>query len=87
MSGYAPLPPAVQSQDARTRWDIPFPRTTSALPEDADLLFGYCAIVDTLIDAGAEYQAAVNRWQEPPQGMASGRVRARIVARGFAPKS
>jgi ankyrin repeat protein len=47
----------------------------------------YCAIVDTLVDAGAEYPAAVNRWNQPPQGMASSRVRARLIERGFVPTS
>lgn len=47
----------------------------------------YCAIVDTLIDAGAEYPAAINRWNEPPQGMASSRVRARLIERGFVTRS
>jgi len=45
----------------------------------------YCTIVDALIDAGAQYEAAINRWNEPLQRMASRGVRARLVARGFAP--
>lgn len=47
----------------------------------------YCAIVDTLIDAGAQYEPTINRWNQPLQGMASSRVRARLVARGFVPAS
>ncbi len=45
----------------------------------------YRAIVDTLIDAGATYDAATNRWNEPPQGMASRPVRGRLIERGFVP--
>lgn len=45
----------------------------------------YCAIVDALIDAGAQYEAAINRWNEPLQRMASASVRARLMARGFVP--
>lgn len=47
----------------------------------------YCTIVDALIDAGAQYEAAINRWNEPLQHMATRSVRARLLARGFVPSS
>lgn len=43
----------------------------------------YCSIVDLLLDAGATWEAAVNRWNEPPQGSASRRVAKRLRERGF----
>jgi ankyrin repeat protein len=45
----------------------------------------YCAIVDTLIDAGADYAPSINRWNERAEHMASRRVRARMIERGFVP--
>jgi ankyrin repeat protein len=47
----------------------------------------YCAVVDALIDAGATYPESINRWNEPAPGMASRRVRAQFIKRGFAPSA
>jgi hypothetical protein len=38
-----------------------------------------------LLDAGAERAASINRWGEPPEGMASPVVESLLRARGFAP--
>lgn len=43
----------------------------------------YRAVVDALIDGGAEYAASVNKWGEPPIGSAG--VRAHLLKRGFGP--
>lgn len=45
----------------------------------------YVAIVGMLLDAGATREAAINRWQEPPESMARPAVVALLRARGFAP--
>ena len=43
----------------------------------------YCTIVDLLIDRGAKRGASFNKSGEPPEQMASPRVKARLEARGF----
>lgn len=43
----------------------------------------YCAIVDMLVDAGSERSASINRWGEPPEGMASKRVAKYLKERGL----
>ena len=45
----------------------------------------FVAIVDLLIDAGATREAAINKWGEPPEGMATSTVRTRLHERGFVP--
>lgn len=45
----------------------------------------YCAVVDLLLDAGPDRAASLNRWGEPPEGMASRRVAALLRRRGFSP--
>jgi ankyrin repeat protein len=47
----------------------------------------YCAIVDALIDAGSSYSAAINRWDQPAEKLASPAVRAHLMARGFGPET
>lgn len=42
----------------------------------------YIAIVDALVAAGAERLPSINRWGEPPEGMASPRVAAHLIANG-----
>lgn len=42
----------------------------------------YIAIVDALLAAGAERLPSINRWGEPPEGMASPAVAKQLVARG-----
>jgi ankyrin repeat protein len=44
----------------------------------------YCAVVELLIDAGADRETAINRWGEPPESMASRRVAALLRRRGGA---
>lgn len=39
----------------------------------------YCAVVDLLRAAGATREASINRWNEPPEGMATPRVADRIT--------
>ncbi len=46
---------------------------------DADC--DYCAIIDTLFDAGADYAASINRWGIQPEEIASGPVAALIRSR------
>jgi len=43
----------------------------------------YCAVVENLIDAGASYEAACNKWEAGPDQMASDRVVALLKSRGF----
>lgn len=50
---------------------------------DAD----YMAVLDALIAAGATLPASLNRWGEPPAGLASAAVAAHLRERGIAPKS
>jgi len=45
----------------------------------------YCAVVEALLDAGASWEAAVNKWGEPPFNTASKRVAARLRERAFGP--
>jgi ankyrin repeat protein len=45
----------------------------------------YCAIVEMLLDAGSAREPAINKWNEPPESMASRRVAALLRRRGFAP--
>jgi hypothetical protein len=45
----------------------------------------YCAIVEILLDAGSAREPAINKWNEPPESMASRRVAALLRRRGFAP--
>jgi ankyrin repeat protein len=47
----------------------------------------YLACVDVLLDAGSDFDAAKNKWGEPPHALASKRVRDRLVKRGFVPRS
>ena len=47
----------------------------------------YCAIVELLLDAGSAREPAINKWNEPPESMASRRVAALLRRRGFAPPS
>jgi ankyrin repeat protein len=41
----------------------------------------YCAIVDLLLDAGADRETSINKWGEPPENMASARVAKRLKER------
>jgi ankyrin repeat protein len=43
------------------------------------------AVVSLLLDAGASYAASINRWGEPPMGMASPGVQEVFRSRGLAP--
>jgi ankyrin repeat protein len=43
----------------------------------------YCAVVESLIDAGANYAAACNRWGVGPEQGASERVASVLKSRGF----
>jgi ankyrin repeat protein len=43
------------------------------------------AVVGLLLDAGSDRAASFNRWNEPPESMASPAVEALLRARGFAP--
>lgn len=45
----------------------------------------YVAIVSALLDAGSDRATSINRWNEPPEDMASRRVTALLIERGFAP--
>ena len=45
----------------------------------------YGAIIDLLLDAGANREASFNRWGAPPEALASRGIRALLRARGFAP--
>lgn len=49
---------------------------------DAD----YTAALDLLLAAGAERAASINRWNEPPENLASDVVADHLRARGFAPE-
>jgi len=42
----------------------------------------YIAIVDALLEAGAERVPSINRWGEPPEGMASPAVAKHLIATG-----
>ncbi len=42
----------------------------------------YIAIVDALLTAGAEREPSINRWGEPPEGMASPAVAKHLIASG-----
>jgi ankyrin repeat protein len=44
----------------------------------------YCAIVDVLIDAGAERTVSINKAGVPPEILATPRVQEKLVERGFA---
>ncbi len=46
----------------------------------------YLACVDVLLDAGSDFDAANNKWGEPPHELASKRVRDRLIKRGFVPR-
>jgi ankyrin repeat protein len=48
---------------------------------DAD----YVAVIDLLLEAKAERAPSFNRWNEPPEDLASDAVADHLVARGFAP--
>jgi hypothetical protein len=41
----------------------------------------HCAIVDMLIEAGAERDASINKWGELPEGMASKQVAKHLAER------
>lgn len=43
----------------------------------------YARVASALLDAGATRDAAINRWQEPPESFAAPAVRALFVSRGF----
>lgn len=45
----------------------------------------YVAVVDLLLDTGSERRASYNRWNEPPESLASPEVQQLLRARGFAP--
>jgi ankyrin repeat protein len=45
----------------------------------------YIAIVDVLLEAGAEREPSFNRWGAPPEELASAAVAAHLRSRGFAP--
>ena len=45
----------------------------------------YLAVVDLLLDAGAAREPSFNRWNEPPEALASDAVAEHLRARGFAP--
>ena len=46
----------------------------------------YLAIVDLLLDAGAQREPSYNHWGEPPENLCSEAVEARLRERGFAPE-
>ena len=56
----------------------------SANSRDAD--DDYIAIVDLLIDAHSEREPSFNKWNEPPEALASDAVADHLRARGFAPE-
>jgi ankyrin repeat protein len=49
---------------------------------DAD----YLAVIERLLDAGAGREPSFNRWNEPPEALASDAVADHLRARGFAPE-
>jgi hypothetical protein len=55
--------------------------STNARSADDD----YIAIIDLLLDAGAERAVSFNKWNEAPESMASEAVGDYLRARGFAP--
>jgi ankyrin repeat protein len=46
----------------------------------------YIAVIDLLLDAGATREPSFNRWNEPPENLASDGVADHLRARGFAPE-
>lgn len=46
----------------------------------------YIAVIDQLLDAGAERAPSYNHWKEPPEALASDAVADHLRARGFAPE-
>lgn len=44
----------------------------------------YCAVVEALLDAGADRETSINRWGEPPENLATRRVARLLQRRGFA---
>lgn len=54
-----------------------------AMPDDAR----YLAVVDLLLDAGAERASSINRWGEAPEDMGNAVLAARLRERGFAPQA
>ncbi len=45
----------------------------------------YIAVIDVLLDAGSAREPSFNRWNEPPENLASDAVAEHLRARGFAP--
>jgi ankyrin repeat protein len=45
----------------------------------------YIEIIDKLLDAGAEREPSFNKWNQPPEALASEQVADHLRARGFAP--
>lgn len=45
----------------------------------------YCAVVEALLDAGADRETSINRWGEPPESLGTRRVALLLRRRGFAP--
>jgi len=45
----------------------------------------YVAVIDVLLDAGSARASSFNRWNEPPENLASDAVAEHLRARGFAP--
>ncbi len=43
----------------------------------------YCAILDLLLDAGADRETSINKWGDPPENIASRGVAKRLKERGF----
>lgn len=46
----------------------------------------YIAVIDLLLDAGADRPTSINQWNEPPENLASDAVADHLRARGFAPE-
>ncbi|TMQ70111.1 MAG: hypothetical protein E6K80_09555 [Candidatus Eisenbacteria bacterium] len=44
----------------------------------------YAAVMEALLDAGADRETSINRWGEPPESFATPRVAAVLKVRGFA---
>ncbi len=46
----------------------------------------YIAVIDLLLDAGSEREPAFNKWNDPPESLATEAVADHLRARGFAPE-
>jgi hypothetical protein len=55
-------------------------RLSNCREADAD----YIAVIDLLLDAKSERAPSYNKWNEPPENLASDAVADHLAARGFA---